>query len=74
MNKKKSGKIVGILGLQGAYQKHIDMLDQLSVKTLLIRYPEEIDKCDAIIFPGGESTTMSKLIDNMGLREKLQIS
>lgn len=72
MNKKKSGKIVGILGLQGAYQKHIDMLDQLSVKTLLIRYPEEIDKCDAIIFPGGESTTMSKLIDNMGLREKLK--
>lgn len=62
---------IGVLGLQGAYAKHIAMLKTLKVNTIQVRYPEELDRCDGLIFPGGESTTMSKLIDEMHIRKHL---
>ena len=61
-------KAVGVLALQGAYQKHIDMLQALGVAALTVRYPHELDDCSALIIPGGESTTMRKLIERWGLR------
>jgi len=64
-------KIAGVLGLQGAYEKHLKMLNRLEIKSILIRYPEEINKCDGLVIPGGESSTMSKLIDQMHLRQPL---
>ena len=62
---------IGILGLQGAFQKHQQMLEKLSVNSIIIRYPEEIHKSDGIILPGGESSTMTKLLRNMELFEPL---
>jgi len=55
-------KPVGILALQGAYQKHMDSLQSLRVPGRLIRQPRELEGCSALIIPGGESTTISLLI------------
>ena len=63
--------IVGILALQGNFIQHKILVDQIGVQNMLIRYPNEIDKCDLLIMPGGESTTISKQIDNNEFREKL---
>ena len=62
---------IGVLGLQGAYAKHIAMLKKMNINSILVKYPEELDNCDGLIFPGGESTTMSKLIDEMNIREMI---
>jgi len=64
-------KRVGVLGLQGAFRKHTEILNSLGVETVDVRYKDQIDKCDGLIIPGGESTTMSKLIDEMDMRESL---
>lgn len=63
--------IVGVLALQGAYQKHVDMLSSLGVNSQLVRYPAELDDCCALIIPGGESTAMSLLIEKFSLHRKL---
>lgn len=63
---------IGVLGLQGSFARHIAMLDKLGVQTIQIRYPEEIDNCDGLILPGGESTTISKLLDEMKFRDRIQ--
>lgn len=51
---------IGVLALQGAFAKHIEMLRSLDVKACEVRKPEELKNCDALIIPGGESTTMMK--------------
>jgi 5'-phosphate synthase pdxT subunit len=72
MNIKNSDITVGILGLQGAFHKHQQMLERLSVNTINIRYAKEVEKCDGIILPGGESTTMTKLLHKMELFEPIR--
>lgn len=62
---------VGILGLQGAFAKHQQMLSLLGIESILVRYPEQLDACHGLIIPGGESTTMTKIITEMALFEKL---
>lgn len=64
-------KNIGVLALQGAFALHADVLKRIGVRSVLIRYPEELDNCDALIIPGGESTTLSRLIDFIGLRDHL---
>ncbi|MET0920663.1 MAG: pyridoxal 5'-phosphate synthase glutaminase subunit PdxT [Acidimicrobiia bacterium] len=59
---------VGVLALQGAFREHREVLDALGVEAIEVRTPEVIDALDALILPGGESTTMSKLLDSSGLR------
>jgi 5'-phosphate synthase pdxT subunit len=63
---------VGVLALQGAYQKHIDMLHTLGIPAHTVRYPDELDDCSALIIPGGESTTISLLMQNNGLYEPIK--
>jgi len=63
---------IGILALQGAYQKHVEMLSGLGVDTRLVVLPSELSECAALIIPGGESTTMSLLIQKFGLYEELR--
>lgn len=63
---------VGILALQGAYQKHVDSLVRLGVKSRLIRKADELENCDALILPGGESTTISLLLQENGLYEPIK--
>lgn len=54
--------LVGILALQGAFGAHETMVQQLGNATLQVRTPEDLGLVDALIMPGGESTTMSHLL------------
>lgn len=60
--------IIGVLALQGDFELHQNMLSKLGVPSISIKYPYELEKCDGLIIPGGESTTISKLIDSNGFR------
>ncbi len=55
-------KTVGILALQGDFDKHQKMLDSLGVNVLLVKTVTELNKCGGLIIPGGESTTLSLLL------------
>jgi len=65
-------KTIGVLALQGAYQKHVENLSRLGVASVLIRKSVELDQCAGLIIPGGESTTMSLLINQSGMHEPLR--
>lgn len=65
-------KAVGVLALQGAYQKHIELLHRIGVRAQSIRQPHELEDCAGLIIPGGESTTMSLLIHEYGLYEPIK--
>ena len=45
---------IGVLALQGAFAKHVEMLDRLEVPSLLVRYSSELSLCRGLIIPGGE--------------------
>jgi 5'-phosphate synthase pdxT subunit len=62
---------VGVLSLQGAFREHREVLDALGVDAVEVRTPDALSAVDAAILPGGESTTMSRLLDTSGLREPL---
>ncbi|MDF1589770.1 MAG: pyridoxal 5'-phosphate synthase glutaminase subunit PdxT [Gammaproteobacteria bacterium] len=63
---------IGLLALQGDYEKHSQILTQLDMQSVLIRYPKQLDDVSGLIIPGGESTTMSKLIDATHFRRPLK--
>ena len=63
---------VGILALQGAYQKHVESLSRLGVESQLVRKSSELEKCSALILPGGESTTISLLLQENGLYDPIK--
>jgi 5'-phosphate synthase pdxT subunit len=63
---------VGVLALQGAFREHREVLDALGVEAIEVRDPEALDTVDALVLPGGESTTIGRLLDTSGLREALQ--
>lgn len=65
-------KAVGVLALQGSYQKHIDILHAAGIPTCTVRQPHELDDCSALILPGGESTTISLLIQEYNLYEPIK--
>lgn len=62
---------IGVLALQGNYDKHRNILSLLGMQSELIRYPEQLDEISGLIIPGGESTTISKLINDTGFRQPL---
>lgn len=62
---------IGVLALQGAFKEHMDMLKKLDVECLEIRKNEELDNIDGLIFPGGESTTIGKLIVELDIKDHL---
>jgi 5'-phosphate synthase pdxT subunit len=53
---------IGVLASQGAFIEHIAILHQLEVEALPVRLPRELDGLDGLIIPGGESTSISKLM------------
>jgi 5'-phosphate synthase pdxT subunit len=63
---------VGVLALQGDFREHALLLNSMGVETRLVRKPEELDSIDALVIPGGESTTIGKLADRFGLLEPLR--
>jgi pyridoxal 5'-phosphate synthase pdxT subunit len=67
-----SGRTVGVLALQGAFDVHRRRLEQLGAAAPLVRTPEDLAGLDAIVLPGGESTTMSRLLTTSGLFDELK--
>lgn len=63
---------VGVLALQGAFAKHVDALRSCGVEAMEVRTEEQLASVDALVIPGGESTTMSKLLRSQGLTEPLR--
>jgi 5'-phosphate synthase pdxT subunit len=63
---------VGVLALQGDFALHEQALARLDVPVRRVRRPAELAGCRALIMPGGESTTMSRLLDSSGLRGPLR--
>ncbi len=63
---------IGVLALQGAFREQVETLDALGVDASLVKTPAQLAAVDAIVLPGGESTTMDKLLDSSGLRAPLQ--
>jgi len=59
---------IGVLALQGAFAEHAAMLRQIGVTPVEVRLPADLADVAGLILPGGESTTMRKLIDRWGLR------
>jgi pyridoxal 5'-phosphate synthase pdxT subunit len=62
-----SSKIIGILALQGDFEKHRQTLENLDAQTLYVKTPEQLEQADALVLPGGESTTIIKLMQRNGL-------
>jgi len=63
---------IGILAVQGDYEAHARMLERLGADYVLVRTPEDAEQLDAIILPGGESTTMLKFLKEEGLEAALR--
>lgn len=63
---------IGILALQGAFTEHLNALTKLGMEAILVRLPEQLDGLEGLIIPGGESTTISKLMVAYGLLDTLK--
>lgn len=67
---------IGILGFQGAVIEHQQHVEKLGHQSIVVRYPEQLEEVEGMILPGGESTTIGKLLNRTGmmepLREKIQ--
>ena len=63
---------VGVLALQGAFAKHCERLRSLGLEAPAVRTPDDLQRCDALVLPGGESTTMSRLLTTSGLFDALK--
>ena len=74
--------VVGVLALQGAFYEHIKLLKRASSEVVLdrdrnwefieVRNAQDLEKCDALIIPGGESTTISLVATRTNLLEPLR--
>ena len=60
-------KLVGILAVQGDFEMHAKMLDRIGASWKLVKSPDDLEDVDALILPGGESTTMLKFFSEEGL-------
>lgn len=63
----KAQKKIGVLALQGAFAKHKAMIEKLGAAVILVRTPEDLQKCDGLIIPGGESTTIYRQMNFIDL-------
>jgi len=62
---------VGVLAVQGAVREHLAALDAIGAEPVEVRLPRDLVGLDALILPGGESTTMRKMIEAYGLRDPI---
>ena len=72
MQKEKRVPRIGVLAVQGAFAEHIAALKQLGVKALPVRLPEELEDLDGLIIPGGESTSISKMMRDYHLTARIK--
>ena len=62
---------IGVLALQGAFYEHVSMLRAIGAEPAEIRLPAQLDDIDGLIIPGGESTTMRRLIERWALHDPI---
>ncbi|HEY8647989.1 MAG TPA: pyridoxal 5'-phosphate synthase glutaminase subunit PdxT, partial [Candidatus Limnocylindria bacterium] len=62
----------GVLGLQGDVREHLDTFERLGTTAVDVRRPDQLDDIDALVIPGGESTTIGKLAEHYGFIPKLR--
>jgi 5'-phosphate synthase pdxT subunit len=62
---------IGVMALQGAVREHLAAIRDVGAEPVEVRLPRDLVDLDALILPGGESTTMRRLIDAYGLREPI---
>jgi 5'-phosphate synthase pdxT subunit len=63
---------IGVFALQGDVREHLATLTRLGVEAFPVRRPSELERCDGLVLPGGESTTMAKLARTFDLLEPLR--
>ena len=63
---------IGVLALQGAFAAHAAILEPLGINTIEVRTSEQLASVDGLVMPGGESTTMSMLLERSGMLEPLR--
>jgi len=63
---------IGVLALQGAFREHCWMLERCGVTAVEIRKAEELDDVEGLVIPGGESTTIGKLMVQWGIMDKIK--
>lgn len=63
---------VGVLAVQGDFEAHQRRLEELGANTVLVRKPEQLNAIDALVMPGGESSTMLKFLEQDGFFDKLK--
>ena len=68
----RSAPVVGVLALQGNVREHLEALGAAGARPVPVRRPAELEAVDGLVLPGGESTTMSKLLDTFELLEPLR--
>ncbi|TDD83664.1 pyridoxal 5'-phosphate synthase glutaminase subunit PdxT [Saccharopolyspora karakumensis] len=64
--------VIGVLALQGGVAEHLAALERCGARAIPVRRVEELDAVDGIVLPGGESTTMTRLLDTFDLYEPLR--
>lgn len=67
----RRGPRVGVLALQGDVREHVRMVRQLGASSVEVKRPDDLEDVEGLVLPGGESTTMSMLLDSSGLFEPL---
>ena len=67
-----AGLKVGVLALQGGFEAHAKTLRRLGAEPREVRNPSDMEGLDALVMPGGESTTIGKMIDSTGLEPALR--
>lgn len=72
MEEPRQGTRIGIMALQGAFVEHRASLRRLGVCSVEVRLPEDLPELDGLIIPGGESTTISRLMSEYGLLEPVR--
>lgn len=63
---------IGVLGLQGAVSEHVKALEESGAETVVVKRIEQLNEIDGLVMPGGESTTMRRLIDKYDFLEALK--
>jgi 5'-phosphate synthase pdxT subunit len=63
---------VGVLAIQGDFDAHRRRLEELGATVVLVKKPEQLDQIDALVIPGGESTTFLKFLEQQGFKDKLR--
>ena len=73
VSRKKSLTKIGVLALQGAFERHQRVFQKLGVDAVQVRMPADLAEVDALVMPGGESTTMSQLLESSELFEPISL-